>query len=206
VTCKTASHSTLKQLVKMPESRSTEPLVWIDCEMTGLDLSKDSIMSLACFVTDHNLQTLDHTGYEAVIHHTQAQMDAMGDWCKQHHGASGLTKACLDSSTTAETAATELLEYIQKYVPDRRKALLAGNTVHADKAFLVQEPWTKVVKYLHHRIFDVSAIKEAARRWAPVEVLKKSPQKAGKHEANADILESIEEAKYYKRVFFDKSG
>ncbi|KAK0308209.1 Phosphatidylinositol 3,4,5-trisphosphate-dependent Rac exchanger 2 protein [Friedmanniomyces endolithicus] len=190
----------------MPESRSTEPLVWIDCEMTGLDLSKDSIMSLACFVTDHNLQMLDHTGYEAVIHHTQAQMDAMGDWCKQHHGASGLTKACLDSSTTAETAATELLEYIQRYVPDRRKALLAGNTVHADKAFLVQEPWTKVVKYLHHRIFDVSAIKEAARRWAPVEVLKKSPQKAGKHEAKADILESIEEAKYYKRVFFDKSG
>ncbi|KAK1066527.1 Phosphatidylinositol 3,4,5-trisphosphate-dependent Rac exchanger 2 protein [Friedmanniomyces endolithicus] len=179
----------------MPESRSTEPLVWIDCEMTGLDLSKDSIMSLACFVTDHNLQMLDHTGYEAVIHHTQDQMDAMGDWCKQHHGASGLTKACLESSTTAETAATELLEYIQKYVPDRRKALLAGNTVHADKAFLVQEPWTKVVKYLHHRIFDVSAIKEAARRWAPVEVLKKSPQKAGKHEAKADILESIEEAK-----------
>ncbi|KAK0258238.1 hypothetical protein B0A54_00174 [Friedmanniomyces endolithicus] len=190
----------------MPESRSTEPLVWIDCEMTGLDLSKDSIMSLACFVTDHNLQMLDNIGYEAVIHHTQDQMDTMGDWCKQHHGASGLTKACLESSTTAETAATELLEYIQKYVPERRKALLAGNTVHADKAFLVQEPWTKVAKYLHHRIFDVSAIKEAARRWAPVEVLKKSPQKAGKHEAKADILESIEEAKYYKRVFFDKNG
>ena len=203
---RTISQATFKLLVKMPESRSTEPLVWVDCEMTGLDLSKDSIMSLACFVTDHNLQMLDHTGYEAVIHHTQAQMDAMGDWCKQHHGASGLTKACLDSSTTAETAATELLEYIQKYVPERRKALLAGNTVHADKAFLVQEPWTKVVKYLHHRIFDVSAIKEAARRWAPVEVLKKSPQKAGKHEAKADILESIEEAKYYKRVFFDRSG
>ncbi|TKA67797.1 hypothetical protein B0A55_09921 [Friedmanniomyces simplex] len=190
----------------MPESRSTEPLVWIDCEMTGLDLSRDTIMSLACFVTDHNLQMLDPTGYEAVIHHTQAQMDAMGDWCKQHHGPSGLTQACLDSSTTAETAATELLEYTQKYVPERRRALLAGNTVHADKAFLLQEPWTKVVKWLHHRIFDVSAIKEAARRWAPTEVLKGSPQKAGKHEAKADILESIAEAAYYRRGFFDKSG
>ncbi|KAK5690504.1 Phosphatidylinositol 3,4,5-trisphosphate-dependent Rac exchanger 2 protein [Elasticomyces elasticus] len=177
----------------MPESRSTEPLVWIDCEMTGLNLEKDTIMSLACFVTDHDLKMLDNTGYEAVLHHSQEQMDAMGDWCKQHHGASGLTQACLDSSTTAETAAEELLEYIQKFVPEH-------------KAFLVQEPWTKVVKYLHHRIFDVSAIKEAARRWAPIEVLKKSPQKAGKHEAKADILESIAEAAYYKRVFFDKNA
>ncbi|KAK4956511.1 Phosphatidylinositol 3,4,5-trisphosphate-dependent Rac exchanger 2 protein [Elasticomyces elasticus] len=190
----------------MPESRSTEPLVWIDCEMTGLNLEKDTIMSLACFVTDHDLKMLDNTGYEAVLHHSQEQMDAMGDWCKQHHGASGLTQACLDSSTTAETAAEELLEYIQKFVPERKKALLAGNTVHADKAFLVQEPWTKVTRYLHHRIFDVSAIKEAARRWAPIEVLKKSPQKAGKHEAKADILESIAEAAYYKRVFFDRSA
>ena len=173
--------------------------------MTGLDLSKDTIMSLACYVTDHELNLLDDTGYEAVIHHSQEQMETMGEWCRQHHGASGLTQACLDSEMTAEKAAGELLEYIQKFVPERRRALLAGNTVHADKAFLVQEPWTKVIKYLHHRILDVSAIKEAARRWAPIEVLKKSPQKAGKHEAKADILESIEEAKYYKRVFFDRS-
>ncbi|KAK5128516.1 hypothetical protein LTR85_003185 [Meristemomyces frigidus] len=187
----------------MPESRSKEPLVWIDCEMTGLDLSKDSIMSLACFVTDHELNILDENGYEAVIKHSQEQMDAMGDWCRDHHGRSGLTQSCLSSTTTAETAATGLLEYIQKYAPERKRALLAGNTVHADKAFLVLEPWTKVMKHLHHRILDVSAIKEAARRWSPVEILKKSPQKAGKHEAKADILESIEEARYYKKVFFE---
>ncbi|KAK3117082.1 Phosphatidylinositol 3,4,5-trisphosphate-dependent Rac exchanger 2 protein [Teratosphaeriaceae sp. CCFEE 6253] len=190
----------------MPESRSTEKLVWIDCEMTGLDLGKDTIMSLACFITDHDLNVLDEAGYEAVIQHSREQVDGMGEWCRRHHGDSGLTQACLESSTTAEVAAGELLEYIQKYVPERRRALLAGNTVHADKAFLVQEPWTKVMKYLHHRIMDVSTIKEAARRWAPIEVLKKSPQKAGKHEAKADILESIEEAKYYKRVFFDPSN
>ncbi|RMX91797.1 hypothetical protein D0868_13782 [Hortaea werneckii] len=173
----------------MPESRSNAPLVWIDCEMTGLDLSKDTIMSLACFITDAQLNLLDDTGYECVLQHTQEQLDAMGEWCQNHHGASGLTQACLNSTTTAETAATELLEYIQKFVPDRKQGLLAGNTVHADKAFLVQEPWRKVIRHLHHRILDVSAIKEAARRWAPEDSLKKSPQKKGKHEAKADILE-----------------
>lgn len=190
----------------MPETRSTEPLVWIDCEMTGLDPENDTIMSLACFVTDHQLNLLDEQGYEAVVHHSQQQLHAMGEWCTQQHGASGLTQACLDSSTTAETAAEELLAYIQRYAPERRRALLAGNTVHADKAFLVRRPWTKVVGHLHHRILDVSAIKEAARRWAPLDVLKQSPQKAGKHEAKADILESIEEARYYKRVLFDQSA
>ncbi|KAJ9621268.1 Phosphatidylinositol 3,4,5-trisphosphate-dependent Rac exchanger 2 protein [Taxawa tesnikishii (nom. ined.)] len=143
-------------------------------------------MSLACFVTDYQLNVLDDAGYEAVIHHSQEQMDAMGE-CK-----------------SAEQVATELLEYVQKYAPEPKKALLAGNTVHADKAFLVKEPYRKVVRHLHHRILDVSAIKEAAKRWAPIDVLKASPQKAGKHEAKADILESIEEARYYKKVFFDK--
>lgn len=187
----------------MPESRSIQPLVWIDCEMTGLDTSKDTIMSLACFITDANLNLLDETGYEAVIHHSQSQLDQMGEWCTTHHRQSGLSQACLDSATTAETAAEELLAYIKQYVPERKRALLAGNTVHADKMFLVLAPWTPVVKYLHYRIFDVSAIKEAARRWAPMDLLKGSPMKAGKHEAKADILESIAEARYYKQVFFD---
>lgn len=186
----------------MPETRSTEPLVWIDCEMTGLDVENDTIMSLACFITDAHLNILDDTGYEAVIHHSQSQLDGMGEWCRTHHGASGLSSACLNSCTTAETAAEELLAYIQRFVPERRKALLAGNTVHVDKAFLAKEPWTKVVRYLHHRILDVSAIKEGARRWAGEDVLRGSPQKAGKHEAKADILESIEEARYWRRVFF----
>ncbi|EGP88589.1 unnamed protein product [Zymoseptoria tritici ST99CH_1A5] len=186
----------------MPESKSRWPLVWIDCEMTGLNDTKDSIMSLACFITDYDLNVLDETGYEAVIHHSQEQLDAMGEWCTSHHGSSGLTKACLDSSTTAEQAAEELLQYIQKYAPERKKALLAGNTVHADKMFLAKEPWRKVISHLHHRILDVSAIKEAAKRWAPEELIKQSPSKQGLHEAKADILESIEEARFYKRVFF----
>ena len=174
--------------------------------MTGLDTDKDTIMSYACFITDHDLNLLDEQGSEAIIHHTQDQMDAMGEWCRDHHGASGLTQACLSSSVSAEQAADQLLRYVQKYVPDRWRALLAGNTVHADKSFLVKEPWSPVIRHLHHRILDVSAIKEAARRWAPVDALKSSPQKAGKHEARADILESIEEARYYRDVFFTAEG
>lgn len=122
--------------------------------------------------------------------------------CTTHHQSSGLSQACLDSTTTAEQAADELLAYIQSHVPERKKALLAGNTVHADQRFLRQEPWRKVVSYLHHRILDVSAIKEAAKRWAPLEIIKQSPAKAGKHEARADIMESIAECRYYKDMFF----
>jgi len=189
----------------MPESRSRQPLVWIDCEMTGLK-DTDTIMSVACFVTDYNLNLLDENGYEATIQHSQQQMDAMGEWCKEHHGDSGLTADCLnhEKSKPAERVAEELLKYVQQYVPERRKALLAGNTVHADKAFLVRQPWKPLIDYLHHRIMDVSAIKEAMRRWAPDETLKGSPRKAGKHEARADILESIEEARYYQKTFFQK--
>ncbi|KAF2224679.1 ribonuclease H-like domain-containing protein [Elsinoe ampelina] len=199
--------SNLRKVATMPESRSREPLVWIDCEMTGLNTSSDTIMSLACFVTDHELNLLDEDGYEAVITHSQEEMDAMGEWCTKHHGSSGLTAQCLDPerSISAEDAATRLLEYIQRFVPERRRAILAGNTVHADRSFLVLEPYTKVIKYLHHRLLDVSAIKEAARRWAPDDLLAGSPQKAGKHEARADILESIAEARYYKEKFFQRN-
>lgn len=170
--------------------------------MTGLDAEVDTILSLACFVTDRNLALLDERGYEAVIKHSRQELDAMGEWCKQHHGASGLTDACIASTTTADEAAAALFAYITEHVPDKRRALLAGNTVHADKAFLLKEPWTKVIKHLHHRILDVSSIKEAARRWAPDDVLKQSPQKAGKHEAKADILESIQEARFYRERLF----
>lgn len=174
-------------------------------QMTGLNLEKpDTIMSIALFITDADLNLLDETGFEATIHHSQEQLNSMGEWCTNQHASSGLTAACLASTTTAEQAAEECLAYIKKYVPEPKKALLAGNTVHADKAFLVKEPWRPVIRYLHHRIFDVSAIKEAMRRWSPIEVVKGSPRKQGLHEAKADILESIAEAKYYKDVIFQR--
>lgn len=161
-------------------------------------------MSIALFITDADLNLLDQTGYCATIHLPQSTLDEMGPWCTHQHSASGLTAACLASSTTAESAAASALAYIKKYVPEPKKALLAGNTVHADKAFLLQEPWRPIVKYLHHRIFDVSAIKEAVRRWSPIGVVKGSPMKKGLHEAKADILESIAEARYYKDVIFQR--
>lgn len=190
----------------MPK-QSNDPLVWIDCEMTGLDSSSsdpDTILSVACFVTDGSLALLDSTGFEATVLHTKAQLDKMGEWCTATHGASGLTAACLDAtrSQSAEDVAGRLLEYIRRYVPEPKLGLLAGNSVHCDKMFLVKEPWAKVLEHLHYRILDVSAIKEAARRWAPPARLKGVPRKAGKHEARADILESIEEARFFQAQFF----
>ncbi|KAL5407894.1 hypothetical protein PMIN06_007042 [Paraphaeosphaeria minitans] len=172
--------------------------------MTGLDSDNDTIMSLACFVTDRDLNIFDKDGYEAVIQHNKEDLDCMGEWCTKHHGDSGLTEACINSTTTAEQAAQGLLQYIKKYVPSTGTALLAGNSVHADKSFLVKQPYNIVTDYLHYRILDVSSIKEAARRWAPPEVLKKAPKKKMLHEARADILESIEEAKFYRAAFFIK--
>jgi len=174
--------------------------------MTGLDTENDTIMSLAAFVTDASMNLLDDNGYEAIVHHSQEQLDRMGEWCTRHHGQSGLTQACLDSSTTAEQAAQGLLAYIKTYVPERRTGLLSGNSVHADKAFLVQQPYKIVTDHLHYRILDVSSIKEAARRWAPKEILNKIPRKQMLHEARADILESIEEARFYRETFFMKPG
>ncbi|ORX99206.1 ribonuclease H-like domain-containing protein [Clohesyomyces aquaticus] len=181
-----------------------DPLVWIDCEMTGLDPEVDTIMSLACFITDDNLNVLDEDGFEAIIHHSEEQLDRMGEWCTKHHGDSGLTRLCKDSTTTPTQAAEGLLEYIRRYVPQSRLALLAGNSVHADKSFLVKEPYKPVIDHLHYRILDVSSIKEAAKRWAPVELLRRAPKKLMLHEAREDILESIQEARFYRHVFFQK--
>ncbi|KIW08525.1 uncharacterized protein PV09_01415 [Verruconis gallopava] len=186
----------------MPESRSREPLVWIDCEMTGLDYDNDQIIQIACFVTGPDLNLLDSEGFEVVVHQSEETMNAMDDWCRRTHHNSGLTAAVLASQVTPEMAAEQLLDYIKKHVPESKKALLAGNTVHADRAFLRRKPYNRVIEHLHHRILDVSTIKEAARRWSSDDVLKGSPQKKGMHEAKTDILESIEEARYYRDTLF----
>ncbi|KAI4179738.1 MAG: hypothetical protein L6R41_007667 [Letrouitia leprolyta] len=181
---------------------SKDPLVWIDCEMTGLDVDNDEIISICCFITDPQLRLLDDKGWEAVIHLDKSRLDAMDDWCKSTHGRSGLTAASIASTTTAEEAANNLHAYIEKYVPRSRTGVLAGNSVHADKAFLRKPPFDSVIRHLHYRIFDVSTIQEAARRWAPIDVLDKAPLKQGLHQAREDILESIAEARFYRDVFF----
>jgi oligoribonuclease len=169
--------------------------------MTGLDPDSDLIIEIFCFVTDGQLELLDDAGWGTVVHQPKERMDLMDDWCTRVHGNSGLTAAVIESTVTPEQAADGLLAYIQKHVPDRGVALLAGNSVHADRAFLRKEPYKKVVDHLQYRILDVSSLKEAARQWCP-EILAAGPGKTGRHEAKQDILESIEEARYYRSAIF----
>jgi oligoribonuclease (3'-5' exoribonuclease) len=205
----------------MADLDRSRPLVWIDCEvwttptrrqcihtdvqqMTGLDPDTDVIIEIFCIITNGNLDVLDERGWGATIHQTKERMDLMDDWCTKTHRNSGLTAAVLSSNTAPQQAANELFEYIKKYVPESKRALLAGNSVHADKAFLRREPYKKIMDHLHHRILDVSTIKEAAIRWSSLDILAGVPMKKGLHQAKEDILESIEEAKYYKEAIFKR--
>ncbi|KAK9456928.1 ribonuclease H-like domain-containing protein [Dipodascopsis uninucleata] len=175
---------------------SEGPLVWIDCEMTGLDLETDQLMEVACFVTDGDLNLIEPDGFEMVIHCSQAKLEAMNEWCKSHHRESGLSEKCLKSQYTAQTVEKKLLEYLQSAgVKKSRTALLAGNSVHADKDFLRKE-MPKFLEFLHYRIIDVSTVKELARRRNP-KVFRNAPAKRAAHTAKSDILESIAELRYY---------
>ena len=170
--------------------------------MTGLDSVGDKIISISCFITDAQLELLDDYGWDIIIHHDKATLDRMDEWCIQTHGNSGLTAASIASTTTPQQASDGLLEYIKKFVTRPRMGLLAGNSVHCDKEFLRKRPYSQVLDYLNYRILDVSSIKEAARRWTSPETLKQVPAKKGLHQARDDILESIEEARFYRNRFF----
>lgn len=171
-------------------------------QMTGLNSEQDKIISISCFVTNAQLELADLHGWDTIIHHDKTTLDGMDGWCVQTHGNSGLTAASIASTTTPQQASDGLLEYVQRFVPRSRMGLLAGNSVHCDKEFLRKPPYNQVLDYLNYRIFDVSSIKEAARRWAPRETLKEVPVKKGLHQARDDILESIEEARFYRKQFF----
>lgn len=174
-------------------------------QMTGLDPDTEEIIEIFCLITTGDLQPMDETGYHAVVHFPASRLELMDEWCTRTHGDSGLTAAVLASPTTPEEAADGLYRYIAKFVPERRKALLAGNSVHADRAFLRKGPYAKVIDHLHYRLLDVSAIKEAGRRWAPRNVINGVPSKKGRHKARDDILESIEEARYYRDNIFRRA-
>lgn len=179
---------------------STAPLVFIDCEMTGLK-STDVLLSVACFITTPNLELVDPAGLSLTINRSATVLEAMDEWCTRTHAESGLSAAVLSSTTTVDAAGQQLLAYLQKHVPVRGEALLAGNSVHVDKVFLQRE-MPAVADWLHYRILDVSAIKEAARRWCGEEVLRRVPQKKGLHQARDDVLESIEEARFWRENVF----
>lgn len=170
--------------------------------MTGLNPDTEEILEIYCILTTGGLDIIDEEGFHAIVHWPASRLEQMDEWCTTTHAKSGLTEAVLSSTTTPEQAASQLYEYITKHIPEKRVALLAGNTVHADRAFLRREPYAKVTDHLHYRILDVSAIKEAARRWSAPRVTKKAPSKKGLHKARDDILESIEEARYYRDTIF----
>lgn len=175
-----------------------ERLVWIDCEMTGLDLEADALVEVAALVTDFDLNVLGE-GIDVLIKPPQAALDQMIDFVRNMHVSSGLLEE-LEGGTTMADAEQQVLAYIKEYCPDGSRPPLGGNTVATDRAFLARD-MPALEGFLHYRNVDVSSIKELARRWYPRTYFA-APAKRGNHRALADIQESIEELRYYRETVF----
>ncbi len=176
----------------------TDRLVWIDCEMTGLDLGADALIEVAALVTDFDLNVLGE-GVDIVIKPSQESLDQMVEFVKDMHTTSGLIDV-LSEGTTLADAEAQVLAYVKEHCEDGSRPPLAGNTVATDRAFLARD-MPELEQFLHYRIVDVSSIKELARRWYP-RAYYNSPAKSGNHRALADIQESIEELRYYREAIF----
>ncbi|MBN9633436.1 MAG: oligoribonuclease [Actinobacteria bacterium] len=177
---------------------STDRLVWIDCEMTGLDLEVDELVEIAVVITDFELNVLD-PGLSIVIKPDASALANMNDFVRDMHTTSGLIEEIPNGKSLAE-AEYEVLEYVLKYAPTARTAPLAGNTIGTDRMFLAKY-MPRLDNHLHYRNVDVSSIKELARRWFP-RIYFNAPEKNGGHRALADILESIRELDYYRAAAF----
>ena len=173
-------------------------VVWIDCEMTGLDLGADALVEVAALVTDFELNVLGD-GLEVVVKPPDEAVEQMPDVVREMHTASGLMDALPGGMTLAE-AEQRVLSYVREHVPEAGKAPLAGNSVATDRAFLARD-MAELESWLHYRIIDVSSIKELSRRWYPRAYFA-APKKHGGHRALADIRESIEELRYYRAAVF----
>jgi len=174
-------------------------LVWIDCEMTGLDLQGDALIEIAVLVTDGDLAVLGE-GVDIVIHADDTALDAMPDVVREMHARSGLTEEVRRSTLSVPEAQERVLEYIRMYVPEPRTAPLAGNSIATDRGFLARD-MPELDAHLHYRMVDVSSVKELCRRWFP-RVFYAKPEKGMAHRALADIYESIRELDYYRRTLF----
>ncbi|MGN6636622.1 MAG: oligoribonuclease [Oryzihumus sp.] len=182
---------------------TNDRIVWIDCEMTGLSLEHDALIEVAALVTDFELNQLGD-GVDLVIKPPAAALEQMDDFVRDMHTTSGLLEE-LDGGITLEDAQSQVLAYVREWVPEPRKAPLAGNTVGTDRNFLARD-MPDLEGHLHYRIIDVSSIKELSRRWYP-RVYFNSPKKSGGHRALADIRESIAELRYYREaVFVEQPG
>src|SRR5437764_14162729 len=176
----------------------TDRLVWIDCEMTGLDLARDALIEIACLVTDGDLNLLDD-GVDEVIKPPPEALDQMADVVRSMHTASGLLDVLEAGSTLAE-AQERVLDYVRGHVNEPRRAPLCGNSIATDRSFLARD-MPELDAYLHYRMVDVSSIKELARRWYPRAYFA-SPPKHGGHRALADVRESIQALRYYRETVF----
>ncbi|AYF29424.1 oligoribonuclease [Micromonospora tulbaghiae] len=174
-------------------------LVWIDCEMTGLDLRRDALIEVAALVTDPDLNVLGD-GVDVVIHADEEALDGMPEIVRTMHAKSGLTEEVRRSTVTLAEAEDMVLDYVTSYVKDPRTAPLCGNSIATDRGFLARD-MTRLDAHLHYRMIDVSSIKELCRRWYP-RVYFGQPQKGLAHRALADIRESIRELEYYRRTVF----
>ncbi|MGC5171140.1 oligoribonuclease [Microbacterium sp. DT81.1] len=182
----------------MVGASENDRLVWIDCEMTGLDVAVDELVEIAVVVTDFDLRPLD-AGFHIVIKPDDSALANMSEFVTEMHRSSGLLEEIPHGVSLAE-AEFLALEYIQRFVPAEGKAPLAGNTIGTDRMFLASY-MPRIDRWLHYRNVDVSSIKELARRWYPRAYIH-APSKDGGHRALADILESIRELAYYRQAVF----
>ncbi|KAJ8749998.1 hypothetical protein K2173_013913 [Erythroxylum novogranatense] len=174
------------------------PLVWIDMEMTGLNIEVDRILEIACIITDGNM-TKSVEGPDIVIHQTKECLDQMGEWCQTHHAASGLTKKALQSTVSEREAEKQVIRFVKSHI-GTYTPLLAGNSVYMDFLFL-KKYMPDLAGMFSHIVVDVSSVKALCIRWFPRDH-RKAPTKENKHRAMDDIRESIRELKYYKENIF----
>lgn len=180
-------------------SAKDDRIVWIDLEMTGLDINRHTIVEVAALVTDAALNILDE-GLDVVVHATDEELACMDDVVKDMHGSSGLTEKIRSSQVTLKEAEDQVLELIAKHVHPAHPAPLAGNSIATDRSF-IRAQMPRLDAALHYRMIDVSTIKELTRRWLP-RVYQHQPEKTMTHRALADIIESVRELDYYRRSVF----
>lgn len=176
-----------------------DQLVWIDCEMTGLDLRSDRLIEIAALVTDAELNVLGE-GIDVVIHTDDEALDSMIEVVARMHSRSGLTEEVRVSTIDVAAAQEMVLDYIRSHVPSPKTAPLCGNSIATDRGFLARD-MPELDEFLHYRMIDVSSIKELCRRWYP-RIYYGQPEKGLAHRALADIQESIRELRYYRRTAF----
>ena len=177
----------------------SDRLVWIDCEMTGLDLGSDLLVEVAALVTDSELNVLGE-GVDVVIGASADQLERMPAVVREMHASSGLTEQVLASTVTVREAEERVLAYVREWVPEPKKAPLCGNSIGTDRGFITRD-MAELDAHLHYRMVDVSSVKELARRWYP-RIYFNAPKKGGGHRALADILESVQELRYYRAAMF----